>query len=951
MWDMLFKHPRGRISLRNLPLLATTLFAAFFLCLFTSNTAYAEDAYRIPNGFSYQGKQFTTQVTIPVGDTRNPSKTQEMIAYEYYTPDNTKAEYILFTDSAAIPNVATALYSTFKYTPPSTYAPATGPTLITLSSNPPPGQPQPQPTQAAVQPSQQNAGSSTCTVPAIGWIVCPVTSQLAAMIDGVYEVLMQFLDVKPMLQGGPIFDVWDAVRNIANICFVIAFLVIIYSQVTSMGLSNYGLKKMIPRLIISAVLVNVSYWICALAVDVSNFLGHSVYQFLMTFATSLNAFNVEITWGSLADGILGGTAAAGIVVGAGLFSVSTAGGLMAALFTLAGMLISVAVAAVTALFILMARQALIVVFTIISPLAFVALVLPKTEKWFDRWRGTFVAMLIMFPIFSLVFGGAVLAGAAIIAGSNNNIFLILLGKGTQLMPLAITPLIVKFSTGVLGTIAQFTNNKNKGLVDRAKNWTNSQAEYHRKRSLANNSTFGRYNPARRFAQFMNDRQVRQQRDMEGYDAATDARARSTNRYRRADLAARQFEQAKTMAGHELEESWNRHIQTNQNAMNMEMRVRLKADDVELAKAQVANLYSELRAGAGEPSNVQRFGTALSDQAYQTAEAIALNSIRKNQAEHTLQNNINKALINDGYEVDADGNRIQGTQRQLTITDQHGTRNISLQEFATGIGKKEIMLATEVAKSRKEYGENVNAMHELAKHYKLTSSQYQDLAATASEEIKIKDNLGNVIYTFSAADEYAKEAAIEHQFKAGSYGQKMDIIMKSGALKDDAGNIIEKGINFDHRATIQDEAVKSGIAKLAPFINDLTYDDILKGNFYGEDSLKMHAMRQVFEGRIKVDTISGANDGALKVLYGLGDRDPNSPNDKKMDTAEFDRIKQMYLSTIEDPQKRAQTAARFDADFNTNYQALRNNAKTILDNTNIARDASENSKKVFEQYKP
>lgn len=68
-------------------------------------------------------------------------------------------------------------------------------------------------------------------------------------------------------------------------------------------------------------------------------------------------------------------------------------------------------------------------FTIVSPLAFVALVLPKTEKWFDRWKDTFVAMLIMFPLFSLVFGGAVLAGGAIIASANNNIFLILLGKG------------------------------------------------------------------------------------------------------------------------------------------------------------------------------------------------------------------------------------------------------------------------------------------------------------------------------------------------------------------------------------------------------------------------------------------------------------------------------------------------------------------------------------------
>lgn len=834
MWDGIIHHPRGRISLRNLLLVASGLLAAVFMSTLVGNTALAADAYRTVNGFSYQGKDFTNAITIDPKpkDQRNPYS-QPLFAYEYYDSATNKAEYISFTDQNTIPTVTTGIYLAFDVISPGNYKQTAGPTTITISNNPPPGQTTPPATQVTATPSQQNAGQNTCNVPAIGWIVCPVTSQLAAMIDGIYDVLMQFLDVKPMLQGGPVYDVWDAVKNIANICFVIAFLIIIFSQVTSLGISNYGLKKLLPRLIIAAILVNVSYWVCALGVDLSNFLGHSVYEFLMAFAKSMNAFKVELSWGSIADGILGATAGAGIVAGGLLFSVSTAGSHMAALFTLLGMLVSVTVAVVTALFILMARQALIIVFTIISPLAFVALLLPKTEKWFDRWKDTFVAMLIMFPLFSLVFGGAVLAGAAIIAGANNNIFLILLGKGTQLMPLAITPLIVKFSTGVLGTIANFTNNKNKGLIDRAKNWTSGKAEFHRKKSLANNSTFGRYNPFRRTAQFFDNRERAQKVEQEGFEKSSSARAKSTRYYRNAYNYARSAGLDDEAIDNKLKGDFDNRRRTHAGTAAREITRRQTEVYAKKQSEMLEKMHSEVAAEGAQNTTIQRLSQQLKNVELRNAllksadnikldtEDIAFTGIAKKVAERAQQDNVATILETQSRTVD-------------------GMRAREYAGGIQGLQGEHSALAYAVALQRKQYGESVSEMNELMKHYAPDSGDLQKMItgkAAFAEGVR-KDKNGNIVSTFKfeRGDNFAMEAALENNISIGTVPMVEDIIVQSGSQL------------AEYRTTIANALAKSGMGAKSIYLGGRLINEVAQGNITNHDDLIKYIQAQITDGK-------------------------------------------------------------------------------------------------------
>lgn len=252
---------------------------------------------------------------------------------------------------------------------------------------------------------------TTCAIPGIGWLVCPVVDLMAKVVDGAYSFVAALLTVQPVTTdpNSLLFRAWSAMRNFANVAFVIAFLVIIFSQVTSLGISNYGIKRMLPRLVVAAILVNVSFWVCAIAVDLSNIAGTSIKALFDGIAQgfSLPDANSGLATSNRWQGLVGGLLSGTVLIGAALFI-----GLSALLPVLVACLFAILVVFIA----LIIRQALIVLLIVISPLAFVAYLLPNTENLFTRWRRMFTLFLLMFPIIALIFGASALA-SKIVMGS------------------------------------------------------------------------------------------------------------------------------------------------------------------------------------------------------------------------------------------------------------------------------------------------------------------------------------------------------------------------------------------------------------------------------------------------------------------------------------------------------------------------------------------------------
>lgn len=294
---------------------------------------------------------------------------------------------------------------------------------------------------------------TSCAVDGIGWIVCPVMSFMAKMNDKAFGFLENLLTVRPaLITDNGTKGAWGTFRDIANVAFVIAFLVIVYSQLTSVGISNYGIKKLLPKIIIAAILVNLSYFICALMVDLSNVVGSSIYGLLA------NVVEVESgptgaggggPWETIVTVIL--AAAVGLL----LFFI---------IFTSPFVLIALGIV----LLILIARQAFVILLLVVSPLAFVAYLLPNTEDWFKKWWKAFTATLMVYPIVGAIFGASTLASNILMNVANGDdgddkTLLQIVALTVLAVPLFAVPGVLKSSMAAAGTIGA----KIQGLADRA----------------------------------------------------------------------------------------------------------------------------------------------------------------------------------------------------------------------------------------------------------------------------------------------------------------------------------------------------------------------------------------------------------------------------------------------------------------------------------------------------
>ncbi|MET0980228.1 MAG: hypothetical protein ABWX90_03170, partial [Candidatus Saccharimonadales bacterium] len=327
---------------------------------------------------------------------------------------------------------------------------------------------------------------SMCGVDGIGWFICPIANSIADGVSAVFGMVKEFLIFKAYSTNttNGIYPAWAIMRNLANVAFVIAFMVIIYSQLTSMGISNYGIKKMLPRLIVAAILVNVSYWICGIAVDVSNILGASLSSLFNGFIPAVKGDGIDVTWQDATLSILSGTAVGGIAASAAL---AAAGGFAALLWMLVPILLSALFAILVAIVILAGRQVILIILIVISPLAFVAYLLPNTSKWYSKWQSTFFTLLLMYPMIAVIFGGSQLASAIILSADNLTMVMVVLALAVQVIPLAITPMLMKLSTGVLGRFAGIVNSPKRGPIDALKNRAKERQELATKRGLDPNS--------------------------------------------------------------------------------------------------------------------------------------------------------------------------------------------------------------------------------------------------------------------------------------------------------------------------------------------------------------------------------------------------------------------------------------------------------------------------------
>ena len=312
-------------------------------------------------------------------------------------------------------------------------------------------------------------GKTNCSpdIGAVGWIVCPVLSFMATINDKMFEIisgLLEFpgstLNTSGNSPNSAIYNSWKAFRNYANVAFIVVFLIIIFSQVSNVGINNYGIKRMLPKLLIAAILVNISFYVCAIMVDLSNLLGAGLVEL---FKGLKPAGVKSIGWADVTSKILAGTALGALAAGAVVVGVLSEG-VMGLIALLAPILLAAVIALVMILIILVARWSFLVLLIVVSPLAFVAYLLPNTEQWFKRWWKMFSSLLFLYPVVAAVFGACSLASAILVAMGG---WWVVVALGVQAIPLFAVPTLLKgalAATGSIGAKMQGWGNKATGRI-------------------------------------------------------------------------------------------------------------------------------------------------------------------------------------------------------------------------------------------------------------------------------------------------------------------------------------------------------------------------------------------------------------------------------------------------------------------------------------------------------
>lgn len=214
-----------------------------------------------------------------------------------------------------------------------------------------------------------------------------VTTVLGLITTLLIQILVNVANFNNIINVETVKIGWVAVRDLCNMFFILILLVIAFA--TILRVESYSLKKTLPKLLIMAVLINFSKTIFGLIIDFSQVI---MLTFTNAFANGhgwfINMFKVQdllSTGGALKSQITSENP-----LTAWSTSVAIIAGVIASIITLVVIAVMLAI--------LVFRVAMLWVYTILSPLVFLAFAFPPLQKYVGKIWEDFVKQVMIGPI-------------------------------------------------------------------------------------------------------------------------------------------------------------------------------------------------------------------------------------------------------------------------------------------------------------------------------------------------------------------------------------------------------------------------------------------------------------------------------------------------------------------------------------------------------------------------
>lgn len=343
----------------------------------------------------------------------------------------------------------------------------------------------------------------------LNWILCPLIHGLMAFGTTMEDQISAMLcvnetqifgsryastcggDVKAGASDG-YHQAWNVFRLFALGLLALAGLVMILSQGLGFEfVDSYTIKRTLPRIIVAAVGITLSWQLLEFAVYVSNVLGIGIRHAIYAPFDSAHVNTIVLGGGSQAMlGLFGwGTT---LIGGTSLLLI----GPMGILSLLAGAVLAVAIA----FFTLVLRNILVIMLIIMAPIGIVAYILPNTEKYWKLWWDWFSRALLAFPIITAMIAiGHVFAAITSENGTGGSgAFSAIIALIAYFAPYFLIPAAFKMAGGALATLSGMANDRSRGVFDRMRNYRAEQKKKNLPRAQAG-KLYGSSNAAARAA--------------------------------------------------------------------------------------------------------------------------------------------------------------------------------------------------------------------------------------------------------------------------------------------------------------------------------------------------------------------------------------------------------------------------------------------------------------------
>jgi hypothetical protein len=221
-----------------------------------------------------------------------------------------------------------------------------------------------------------------------GMLLITVFSSVAALSSSILSWVIgatQNAGCYTCMDNAVIATGWPRVRDLANMFIVLGFVFI--GIATTLRIGDYEAKKLLPKLIMVALLINFSLVICGIFIDAANITATYFLKSGGFFATSWSQTigdQISVIWGQWKSN--------SSYVDAGMGVLKVVGGLL--FYDIMAAVIFFLYA-----FLYIFRMMSLWILVILSPLAFVCYVFPFTKSIFNMWWSNFFQWcIIIVPV-------------------------------------------------------------------------------------------------------------------------------------------------------------------------------------------------------------------------------------------------------------------------------------------------------------------------------------------------------------------------------------------------------------------------------------------------------------------------------------------------------------------------------------------------------------------------